>query len=181
MVSTRVCGTLRSGSNPDRHTKYNMKNSESKTERPEIILSRDLTFIQTAIELQNKVFGPQPENSPYNNKDEWIKRVSNGGYFVVARDAQGVKGFAVCDITREKEFKIWLAGVDNESRGNGIWSKLYQDIVIHAKKSGHQYILINTFPEKYPIMFSFLQKINANVYKEENVEGFKKVYARVSI
>lgn len=89
--------------------------------------------------------------------------------------------FTVCDITTEGDFKIWLAGVAPEVRGKGVWSKMYSDVVSHAKENGYEYILLNTFPKKFPMMFSFLQKMNAEIYKEDQVGGFDKIYARIKI
>ena len=43
-----------------------MNNFESIIGKPEIILSQDLIFIQEAMDLHDKVFGSQPEGSPYN-------------------------------------------------------------------------------------------------------------------
>ena len=157
-----------------------MKSPEFAPEPPKLEVSSDLGFVGDAIKLHDKVFN-ETEQSLYNNQDEWLKRINNGGYFVVVNEAENTKGFTVCDITAEGDFKIWLAGVDPESRGKGVWSKMYSDVVAHAKEKGYEYILLNTFPKKFSIMFSFLQKMNAEVYKEEQVGGFDKVYARIKI
>jgi len=147
---------------------------------PKLETSNDLRFLESAIELHDKVFN-ETKQSFYNNKDEWLKRITNGGYFVVVNDGEYTKGFTVCDVTSEGGFKIWLAGVDAEARGKGVWSKMYDDVVMHAREKGYKYILLNTFPKKFPMMFSFLQKMNAEIYKKEQVDGFDKVYARIKI
>lgn len=157
-----------------------MKSPEFTPKPPKLEVSTDLRFVESAIELHDKVFG-EKEQSLYNNKDEWLKRINNGGYFVVVNEGESTKGFTVCDVTNERDFKIWLAGVDPEARGKGVWSKMYTDVVAYAKEKGYEYILLNTFPKKFPMMFSFLQKMNAEVYKEEQVGGFDKVYARIKI
>jgi ribosomal protein S18 acetylase RimI-like enzyme len=147
---------------------------------PKLEVSSDLKFVEGAIQLHDKVFN-EIEQSLYNNKDEWLKRINNGGYFVVVNEGDSTKGFVVCDVTNEGDFKIWLAGVDPEARGQGVWSKMYDDVVSHAKENGCEYILLNTFPQKFPAMFSFLEKMNAEIYKEEQVGGFDKVYAKIKI
>lgn len=157
-----------------------MENPEFVPTPPKLEASSDLRFIDDAISLHDKVFN-ETEQSLYNNRDEWLKRVGSGGYFVVVSEAEHIIGFTICDITSEGSFRIWLAGVEQESRGKGVWLKMYSEVVIYAKEKGYEYILINTFPKKFPIMFSFLQKINAEIYKEEYVGGFDKVYARIKI
>ncbi len=147
---------------------------------PKLEVSTDLRFVDAAISLHDMVFN-ETEPSLYNDKDEWLKRINGGGYFVVVSEAEHVKGFTVCDITSDGGFKIWLAGVDPESRGKGVWSKMYSEVAAYAKEKGHKYILLNTFPKKFPMMFSFLQKMNAEIYKEEQVGGFDKVYAKIKI
>jgi GNAT superfamily N-acetyltransferase len=147
---------------------------------PEIEISNDLHFIDDAIELEGNVF-KDTGRSLYSNKDEWLHRISNGGYFVVAKEGESVKGFAICDITNEGDFKVWLAGVDPNTRGKGVWSIMYGEVTAYAKEKGYKYILLNTFPKKFPMMFSFLQKMNAEIYKEEQVDGFNKVYAKIKI
>lgn len=142
--------------------------------------SYELSLIGEAIKLHDEVFSLK-EKSRYNDKNEWVKRIQNGGYFVACVDGQKMKGFAICDVTPEGEFKIWLAGVDKSERGKGIWLQIYQEIIFHAKEESYESILLNTFPEKFPEMFSFLQKINAEIYKKEEVGGFNKVYARIKV
>lgn len=157
-----------------------MESLEFAHELPKLEMSTDLRFVDSAILLHDKVFG-EKEQSLYNNKGEWLKRINNGGYFVVVNEGESTKGFTVCDLTDEGDFKIWLAGVDPEARGKGIWSKMYTDVVAYAKEKGYKYILLNTFPKKFPMMFSFLQKVNAEIYKKEQVGSFDKVYARIKI
>lgn len=157
-----------------------MNNSGFSHEPKELDISTDLRFVDDAILLQNKVFNAT-EPSSYNSKDEWLKRINNGGYFVVVNEGGIIKGFAVCDVTSKGSFKIWLAGVDSEARGRGIWSKMYQAVADYAQEQGYQYILLNTFPKKFPIMFAFLQKMRAEIYKEETVDGFDKIYTRIKI
>lgn len=158
-----------------------MQSHQQSPTIPQLEISNDILFVDEAILVHDKVFGIQDEHLLYNNKDEWLKRIREGGYFIVVTANQVVKGFAVCDITQQNDFKIWLTGVDKDTRGQGIWSKMYKDIVKHAKKKGYKYILINTFPKKFPMMFSFLQKVNAEIYKQENILGFDKVYTKIMI
>ena len=157
-----------------------MISPEFAPEPAKLEVSNDLQFVDGAILLHDKVFN-ETDQSLYNNKDEWLKRINNGGYFVVVNKGESTKGFTVCDVTNEGDFKIWLAGVDPEARGKGVWSKMYDDVVAYAKEKGYEYILLNTFPKKFPMMFSFLQKMNAEIYKEEQIGDFDKVYARIKI
>ena len=110
-----------------------MKGSEFIPAPPKLEVSSDLRFVDSAILLHDKVFN-ETEQSMYNNKDEWLKRINGGGYFVVVNEGENTKGFTVCDVTNVGDFKIWLAGVDPEARGKGVWSKMYSDVVTHAKE-----------------------------------------------
>lgn len=157
-----------------------MKSSESIPQSSKIEVSNDLRYMRDAIKLHDKVFN-EAGHSLYNDENEWLKRIQNGGYFVAANNGETIKGFTVCDVTDEGDFKIWLTGVDPEARGEGVWSKMYEEVVTHAKAKGYKYILLNTFPKKFPAMFSFLQKVNAEIYKEEHVGDFDKVYAKIKI
>jgi GNAT superfamily N-acetyltransferase len=157
-----------------------MKGLEFSLEPRKLEVSSDLRFMEDAIKLHDKVFN-ETEQSLYNNKDEWLRRINSGGYFVMVNEGESTKGFTVCDVTHEGGFKIWLAGVDPEARGKGVWTTMYKDVVAYAQGKGYEYILLNTFPKKFPMMFSFLQKVGAEIYKEEQVGGFDKVYARIKI
>jgi GNAT superfamily N-acetyltransferase len=146
----------------------------------QVTVSHDTQLISEAIILNNQVFS-QTHTSLYNDRDEWDKRIKNGGYFAVALENKQVIGFAVCDKTKDGDFKIWLAGVAQAARGKGIWSTLFKDVSQYASSQGYSYILLNTFPEKFPTMYAFLQKKKAIVYKKEQVDGFEKVYARIPL
>lgn len=151
-----------------------------QTPAPKTEISRDVRFIESAIALHNKIFN-ETEPSMFNDILVWKKKISEGGYFVAATTGEEVMGYAVCDITPEGEFKVWLAGVNPEMRGRGLWSQLFANIVEFAKAKGYKHVLLNTFPKKFPMMFSFLQKMHAEIYKEEEIDGYRKVYTKIKI
>lgn len=58
-----------------------MKGPEFAPNPIKLETSTDLRFIDDAISLHDKVFN-EKEQSLYNNRGEWLKRINNGGYFV---------------------------------------------------------------------------------------------------
>jgi len=147
---------------------------------PEYDISNDLSFIENVLELHNKVFN-EGRDTAYNSKEEWLRRIANGGYFVFCRKAEIVVGYAVCDIVENEDFKIWLAGVDPEFRKKGIWKMLYENVKQHAQSEGREHMLLNTFPSKFPAMYSFLLSVDAEIYRKEMVDGGEKYYAKIPI
>lgn len=77
---------------------------------------------------------------------------------------------------------LWMAGVDENFRDKGILTALMQTGLEEIKKRKYEEITVNTFPEKFPIMFSFLQKHGFIEYKDEqkewNGKEIKKVFFR---
>jgi ribosomal protein S18 acetylase RimI-like enzyme len=143
-------------------------------------ISNDLNFIDDVLELHNRVFDEGRETI-YNSKEEWLRRIADGGYFVFCKKDSVVVGYAVCDIVENGDFKIWLVGVDSGFRKQGIWSMLYENVKNHAQSEGRTHMLLNTFPSKFPAMYSFLRSVNAEIYKKEMVDGSEKFYVKIPI
>ena len=146
----------------------------------EYTLHSEHSYIDDALELHNLVF-QEPNQTLYNSKAEWEKRIAAGGFFLVCLHDDQVVGYVVCDVVESGELKIWLAGVQPEFRQQGIWSKLYAQVVSHAKAEGRNSVLLNTFPKKFPAMYAFLQSQGAEFYKTQEVDGFEKVFARIQL
>lgn len=143
-------------------------------------ISNDLGVVDEVLQLHNKVFDEGKE-TVFNSKEEWLRRITAGGYFVFCRKESKVVGYAVCDIVENGDFKIWLVGVDPDFRKQGIWTMLYEDVKQHAQSEGRSHVLLNTFPSKFPAMYSFLQSQNAEIYMKEVVDGAEKFYAKIPI
>lgn len=146
--------------------------------KSEYQISNDLSVVDEVIKLHNKVFDEGKE-TVFNSKEEWLRRIDAGGYFVFCKKGSVVVGYVVCDVVENGDFKIWLAGVDPEFRRQGIWTMLYEDVKQHALSEGRSYVLLNTFPAKFPAMYSFLQSQDAEIYKKELVDGSEKCYAKI--
>jgi len=146
----------------------------------EFEISNDLENIDDALELHNKVFD-ENQQTIFNSKDEWLRRLGAGGYFVVCTSDTQVIGYAVCDVVENGDLKIWLAGVEPDFRKQGVWTRLYENIVQHAKSEGRTHVLLNTRPSKFPAMYSFLQSQNAEIYKTEPSEEGEKFFAKIPL
>jgi|GEM_PF-5135477 len=143
-------------------------------------ISNDLQFVDGALALHNKVFD-EGRQTLFNSKEEWLRRISDGGYFVVCTSSTQVVGYAVCDVVENGDLKIWLVGVEPDCRKQGIWTRLYENIVRHAKNEGRTHVLLNTRPSKFPAMYSFLQSRNAEIYKTEPSEEGEKFFAKIPL
>lgn len=149
-------------------------------DKTKLQLSNNQTLINDAVSLHNTVFN-ETKPSQYNNKEGWLAKISNGGYFVACTYDSKVVGYSVCDLTKDGDFKIWLVGVHPDFRKNGIWQSLYLNIKEYALSINHTHILLNTKPSQFPAMWSFLQKNKAEVYKREMTEDGEKYFLRIPI
>lgn len=149
-------------------------------ESTELEIGNDLSLIDKTLKLHNDVFEEKSE-TVYNSREEWIRRINNGGYFIYCKAGSEVVGYAVCDVVENGDLKIWLAGVDSKFRKQGIWSRLYEGIKSHAVEEGRSYILLNTKPTRFPAMYAFLQSKNAEIYKKEMHDGEEKVFAKIPL
>lgn len=144
------------------------------------IIVQDLQYIDEAIRLHDVIFDAH-EQSKFNNKEFWTEKINTGGLFVVACGDEGkVIGFTVCD-KEDADFKVWICGVHSSARGKGVWQEMWNAVKLFAKEKGYTYILLNTFPERYPAMYSFLQKENAEIYKKEETDKGEKYFAKLYI
>jgi ribosomal protein S18 acetylase RimI-like enzyme len=146
----------------------------------EFEISNDLERVNDALALHNEVFD-EGGQTLFNNKNEWLRRIGAGGYFVVCKSDTQVVGYAVCDVVENGDLKIWLVGVKPDFRKQGVWTKLYENIVRHAKNEGRTHVLLNTRPSKFPAMYSFLQSMNAEIYKTEPAEEGEKFFAKIPL
>jgi len=148
--------------------------------QPEFQITNDIRLVPDALILHDKVFAEGLETL-FNSKEEWLRRINNGGYFVVCTSGSAVVGYAVCDITETDDFKIWLVGVDSDFRQQGIWTLLYTNIIKHALSESRSHVLLNTFPAKFPAMYAFLQSVGAEIYEKKLVDGDEKYYAKIRL
>lgn len=143
-------------------------------------ISSNLEGVDDALTLHNKVFN-EGRQTLFNSKEEWLRRIGAGGYFVVCKSDTQVVGYAVCDVVENGDLKIWLVGVEPDFRKQGIWTRLYKNIVQHAKNEGRTHVLLNTRPSKFPAMYAFLQSVNAEIYKTEPSEEGEKFFAKIPL
>ena len=77
--------------------------------------------------------------------------------------------------------KVWICGVLPNARGKGVWSEMWNAVKEFAKNKGYDYVLLNTFPERFASMSKFLQKEHAEVYKKEQTDTGEKVFTKLYI
>ena len=144
------------------------------------VIIQDLQYVDEAIKLAEEVFDIYGQ-TVFNNKKVWLRRIEQDGFFVVICDDEGkVVGFTICD-KHQMDLKVWICGVLPNARGKGVWSDMWNAVKEFAKNKGYDYVLLNTFPERFASMSKFLQKEHAEVYKKEQTDTGEKVFTKLYI
>lgn len=135
-----------------------------------------LEDLDQALEISKTIFKPSPkELQKYHNKNDWLKKINEGGLLISVLNEREMVGFAVC-YPKASKFHIWNVGVLKESRKAGIWKKMYKEIIKYAKGKNFKHLTINTYKTKYPRMYSFVLD---NDYKEYKTKGDKSFFVKI--
>lgn len=128
--------------------------------------------LDEAIDISNQIFVPSPaEALKYYNKQDWLKKIEDGGLLVTAKQDGHMAGYAIC--YREGHvFHIWNVGVLESYRGQGVWKKIYETIYQYATKNGCNQLTLNTYKSKFSGMYSFCQKNGFVEYKIEDGKSY---------
>ena len=114
--------------------------------------------LDEAIDISNQIFVPSPaEALKYYNKQDWLKKIEDGGLLVTVKKDGHLAGYVIC-YREDQIFHIWNVGVLEDFRGLGIWKKMYGSILDYAIKSGCDQLTLNTYKSKFSSMYSFCQK-----------------------
>lgn len=122
------------------------------------------------MQLCAKIFNPLLQGLDKNeDKGIWSKNYEQGGLLLGAFVEKQLVGFIFFYEKNpgSKSIHCWMDGVDEQFRKQGVFTSLMQSGMDELKKRGYAYLTINTFPEKFPAMFSFLQTHGFTQYKEE--------------
>jgi ribosomal protein S18 acetylase RimI-like enzyme len=123
--------------------------------------------------LSQQIFNPPEAESDYHHLlSVWQEHYKNDGLILGAYLNEELSGF-VCFYEKENgsgSYHCWMAGVAETARGRGILKSLITRAEEIAREKGYTHISINTYPEKYPAMFHYLQKYNYLQYKVEDRE-----------
>ena len=137
--------------------------------------------IDEILEVADKVFKPnKEEKEKYHQKSKWLERTKDG-LLVSAKINNKTVGFAIC-YRKEKDLHIWNVGVLEEYRKNGIWVKMYKEIVKYAKEKGCGTLSLNTYKKQFPEMYSFAikEKFKENMTEvDELSQDIKSVFMKL--
>ena len=122
--------------------------------------------LDEVLPVAEEVFKPNlQEKEKYHNKSDWLDKIMDGLLISAVIDSE-IVGFAIC-YKKENDLHIWNVGVLEKYRKNGIWRKMYKEIVNYANSQHFQTLSLNTYKEKFPGMYSFCKNENFDEYLTE--------------
>ncbi len=117
----------------------------------------DVSTIEDATALCVEVF---PDKSgfkdKYYNVDYWHKLIDNNGFLVTAYDGDIIVGFAVCYEKSDEALHIWMVGVKESHRDQGIWTEMYRRIHEYALEREYKKISVHVYQLRSPRMYNFV-------------------------
>lgn len=129
--------------------------------------------IPRAIELSLLVFKPKEgEKERHHQPKKWKEHFRKGGVLLGAFVDNQLVGFI---FGYEKEpgketFHCWMGGVAEKYRQRGILKKLVRGLMKLLRQKGYKTLTLNTYPEKFPAMFAYLNKYNYEFCREEEAD-----------
>jgi len=137
----------------------------------------DFLDLDNVLEFSKKIFKPTPQEvEESHKKEDWLKRLENKGILITAYVGNNLAGFALGYEKERGSLHIWQVGVMEEYRGRGIWRDLYREIEEYARNNDFQKITLNTYKDKFPVMYKFAQTRGFVCYKTELKNGLEKSF-----
>ena len=134
--------------------------------------NNNIDDIEESVQCSIEIFKPDANDLlRYHNKNNWISKIQEGGLLIVAKDSSSVVGFSLSYKKSDTHFHIWLVGVQDAYRKQGIWSTMYEMICIFAQEHQYKKLTINTFEKKYSSMYTFLVDKKLAVAQVSKIEG----------
>lgn len=124
--------------------------------------------LEKAINLSREIFKPQgEEDSPFHDAARWKEYLDKGGLLLGAFVDGELAGYNLGYPVDDQEFHLWMGGVAERFRGTGLATHLLEEEERLAKEQGYRILTVNTYQEKFPVMFSFLSRHGYSIYKQE--------------
>ena len=137
----------------------------------------DLSDLDSLIEISKDIFSPSAkEIDEYHNKQDWVNKIENGGLLISVYVENELSGFTVCYVKESGSLHIWVGGVLEKYRGLGFWSGMYKKIEEYAKDNDLKRLTLNTYKDKFPVMYKFATTHGFKCYKTEIKDNFEKSY-----
>jgi hypothetical protein len=158
----------------------------------DILNNNDL--VDGAIDCSKEVFQPSRESEiKYHNKEDWLRRIQNGGILVVAKMDGKTVGFTICDVRAsesQKNLHIWLSGVLRSHQGKRIFSSIHKNILEYVKNYNSQQsnkdekfanVTLNTGEDRFPSMYAFCKLNGYQIINTENTENGIKTFLQLPV
>ena len=113
----------------------------------------------------------------FHSTEKWTENYSKDGVLLGAFVDGKLAGFlfAYRNDLDKKSFHVWMCGIDQKYRRQGIMKLLMERAFQHAKNEEYKKVTINTIKEKFPAMYSFITNYGFEEFKkEENKSLFRK-------
>lgn len=132
----------------------------------------DIPTLDDVLLVSREVFTPSKEEIlKYHDKEDWLSKIQNEGLLISVYEDNKCIAFAICYKVDNKELHIWNVGVLEEYRGEGIWRESYKKIINYALDKGFKKITLNTYKDKFPNMYAFVNKKGFRLLREETTLG----------
>lgn len=129
--------------------------------------------IPQVVQLSASIFTPIVKQLGNDEKPElWQEQLRQNGLLLGAFVEDHLAGYAFF-FEKDKDSNsahCWMTGVLEEYRGQGILSRLMDEGQRQLKAKRYTQVTVNTFEEKFPHMYAYLQKHGFTLYKEEQKE-----------
>jgi len=125
------------------------------------------------IKLSLSIFKPKAEKQDrYHDIQRWKKYFKHKGVLLGAFINKKLVGYLFCyqKESNQNSLHCWMAGVNKECRQKGVLKKLISKLIKILKEKNYKAFTINTWPEKFPVMYAYLTKYNYEQYKKEERE-----------
>lgn len=137
----------------------------------------DLATLDEAITISKEIFHPSAkEVEEYHNKEDWNTKIRKDGLLIVAYVKNEPVAFVLSYIKEVSSLHIWVGGILEKFRGSGLWTGMYEKIEKYARDKNFQKLTLNTYKDKFPIMYQFATKHEFTCYKTEMKDGLEKSF-----
>ncbi len=130
--------------------------------------------LEDALRVSRIVFEPTPaEEEKYHKKEDWERKIREGGLLVIGKVDGKVAGFIVAYKTADEVMHIWNAGVLSEYRKLGIFSNMFEELSVKCKQDGIKKLTLHTIEKKFPEMYRLVINKGFVEFEKEWIEDEK--------
>lgn len=142
----------------------------------------DVATLDEAVAISKEIFHPlTKEVEEYHNKEDWSAKIGKDGLLIVAYIENEPAAFVLNYTKEANSLHIWVGGVLEKFRGLGLWTGMYEKIEMYAKDKNFQKLTLNTYKDKFPIMYQFATKHEFTCHKTEMKDDLEKSFFEKSL